>query len=82
MADDVIEEIKELKLKKEKAVTAVTKFSTQREGLIEDRDALTKELKDRYDIAPDEVEAKVDDLTAERDKLLEAAREKLSKIKL
>ena len=82
MGDNIIEEIKGLKLKREKAVTAVTKFSTQRETVVEERDKLVEELKTKYGITPEEVESKIVELTAERDKLLDEAREKLSKIKL
>jgi len=82
MADDVIAEIKELRLKKEKATTAITKFSTQREGLTEERDRLVDTLKEQYGIGPAEVDEKVAELTKERDQLLAEARDKLSKIKL
>lgn len=79
---DVLKDIKELKAKKAKGETALTKYSTQLESLVEQRDELIKKLKDEYGISPEEVDSHLERLQQERDKLLEEAREKLDKINL
>lgn len=82
MSNDIISEIKELKAKKAKAETAVTKYTTQLETLNDQRDTLIVKLMSDHGIAPEEVDSYIFDLKEKQDKLLNEAKEKLSKINL
>lgn len=77
-----LEEIKELKAKKAKGETALTKYSTQIESMVEQRDRLVKSLQDEHGISPDELEDYLEKLEQKRDSLLAEAKEKLDKINL
>jgi uncharacterized coiled-coil DUF342 family protein len=77
-----LDEIKELKAKKAKGETALTKYSTQIESMVEQRDRLVKSLQDEHGISPDELESYLEKLEQKRDALLAEAKEKLDKINL
>lgn len=77
-----LEEIKELKAKKAKGETALTKYSTQIESMVEQRDRLVKSLQDEHGISPDELDDYLQKLEQKRDALLADAKEKLDKINL
>lgn len=82
MSDNIITEIKELKAKKAKAETAVTKFSTQLETLREQKKELVAKLLDEHGISPDQIEEYIEELRTKQASLLKEAKEKLDKINL
>lgn len=79
---DIVEEIKDLQRKKDEAQTLLTKYKTQLEGIVEDREKLIAELKEKFGVTPEEAEARLEQLVKKRDELLEKAKESLSKIKV
>ena len=78
----IIDEIKEIKEKKERAQVLLTKYRTQLESTVEKRDEYIKQLKDKFNITPEELDAFIETLKGKRDCLLQAAKEKLDKIDL
>ena len=82
MSDKIINEIKELRQKKEKVVTALTKYTTQRDSIVETKNKLVAELLETFDIAPNDVEEKLKTLREARDTMMADAKAQLDKIKL
>lgn len=75
-----VDEIRELRAKKEKAQTLVTKYQTQLEGLLEERERRIERLRDEFGVALDDANDKIEELRAQRDELLVSARETLKSL--
>jgi len=71
----IVDDIKELKAKKEQAHTQLTKYKTQFEGLISEKEALVKELADKYGVTPDTAREKLEKMVEKRDELLQTAKD-------
>jgi DNA repair ATPase RecN len=82
MTMDVVEEIKVLQRKKEKAQNALAKYNAQLETFKERLTELETELQEKYGITPDESEEYLAKLREEQAQMLEDAREVLGKINL
>lgn len=80
MIMDTLTEIKELKKKKEKAQTLLTKHQTQLEALSEQRDQLVSDLQTVYGVTLETAAAEIDRLSAELDSKLQEARTVLGNI--
>jgi chromosome segregation ATPase len=79
---DKVAAINELKNKKEEAQTLLTKYRTQLEGIVEQREKITAELSEKFNVTPEEAQSKLDALSQKRDELLEEAQKALSKINI
>jgi len=77
---DIMNEIKDLKAKKDQAQTLLTKYKTQLETLAEEKEALVKELADKYGVTPETAKEKLATMLEKRDELLTSARDILDKI--
>jgi len=80
--DSILEEIKALQAKKEKALTLLTVYKTQLEGVVQGKEELVKKLNDTYGTTVDGAVAKLAELKEQRDKLLDEAKKALDKITL
>jgi len=78
----IIDEIKILQEKKEKAQTLITRYKTQLETLISDRDDLINKLEETYGTTIDGAKAKLVELETKRDELLAEAKKALDNINL
>jgi len=77
---DIMDEIKDLKAKKEQAQTLLTKYRTQLETLAEEKATLVKELADKYNATPETAKEKLATMLEKRDELLASAKDILDKI--
>lgn len=77
-----MEELNELKAKKEKAQGLLIKYKTQLEAVVSEREALVKKLQDEFGTTVEGAETKLAELRQKRDELLAEAKDALEKIKL
>jgi predicted transcriptional regulator len=80
--DNILDEIKALQAKKDKAQTLLTRYKTQLETIIEERSEWTEKLGTLYGTTIDKAPEKLAELKQNRDRLLEAAKKALDKISL
>jgi len=76
----IVDDIKDLKAKRDEAQTQLTKYKTQFEGLLSEKETLVKELADKYGVTPDTAREKLDKMVEKRDELLQTAKDVLGKI--
>jgi chromosome segregation ATPase len=78
--DSILNDIKNLKLKKEEAQTKLTRLATQIESLEEQRTQIVEKLESEFGVSVENVEEELSKLGAERDRLLSKAKEVLDRV--
>jgi len=78
----ILDEIKALQAKKDKAQNLLTRYKTQLETLVEDREELIQKISDLYNTTVEGAPEKLEELKSSRDKLLAEAKKALDKITL
>jgi len=78
----ILDDIKTLQEKKEKAQTLITRYKTQLETLVNDRDGLIKQLEETYGTTVEGAKAKLLELEKKRDELLSEAKKALDNVNL
>lgn len=80
--DNIIDEINELRDKRDKAQDLLTRYKIKLETLTTERDELVKKLNEVYNTTIEEAPNKLAELKSQFDSLLDEAKQSLDKINL